>query len=59
MQHYKYINPVRDSNGKLREWKDYDYIERLERKLDTYGYSYNIKDSEIEIKHQILENERK
>lgn len=59
MLNYKYINPIRCKNGKLREWKDYDYLERLERKLDVIGYSYEIKDTDIEIKHKIVENERK
>lgn len=57
MYSFKYINPIRDINGKLREWKDYNYLSKLENTLDNAD-NYWGNDRDIKYKHRFIENER-
>lgn len=58
--HYKYINPIRKSNGELRTWEEYNKIVTLENSLDNTQCVYTItqeKNLQVE-KHRLVDEER-
>lgn len=54
MHNYRHINPIRDEKGKLREWKDYNWITIIENQGDNQLGS----DSAFNYKHKFIDNER-
>lgn len=59
-QHFKYINPIRDENGKLRDWKDYDKITKNENRINDNQYiNVSVNHKYYDYKSRMLDAKRK
>lgn len=57
--HYKYVNPIRNHEGKLRSWKEYNWLSSIENSADDSAYKRaNLNEyEELKKKHIFLEKE--
>jgi hypothetical protein len=58
MRYFRYIDAVRDSSGKLRNWDEYETIARFERKISEGAEHVSYITDYFKFKDMILNEER-
>ena len=60
MAHFNYINPVRNKDGKLREWEEYETLAKGEEQSCDRNKLYRRDDEEYDdYKAKVMANEKR
>lgn len=58
---YRYIDPIKKPNGKLRDWEEYNLLTKIESQGDHTAFEWTVWEERemFEKKHEIIDNEKR